>query len=44
MGKTSILSMTILGLVALTAPASADDITIAVAGPMTGPVATSANK
>src|SRR5579871_5126442 len=39
MGKTAILSMTILGLAALTAPASADDITIAVAGPMTGAVA-----
>ena len=34
-----ILSLTGLGLAALTAPANAQDITIAVAGPMTGPVA-----
>jgi branched-chain amino acid transport system substrate-binding protein len=34
-----ILSLTGLGLAALTASANAQDITIAVAGPMTGPVA-----
>src|SRR6202142_2814566 len=34
-----ILSLTGLGLAALTAPVKAQDITIAVAGPMTGPVA-----
>ena len=34
-----ILSLTGLGLLAMTAPVLADDITIAVAGPMTGPVA-----
>jgi branched-chain amino acid transport system substrate-binding protein len=39
MRTTLILSLTGLGIVALTAPVLADDITIAVAGPMTGPVA-----
>jgi branched-chain amino acid transport system substrate-binding protein len=34
-----ILSLTGLGLAAMTSPANAEDITIAVAGPMTGPVA-----
>jgi branched-chain amino acid transport system substrate-binding protein len=34
-----ILSLTGLGLATLTAPVKAQDITIAVAGPMTGPVA-----
>ena len=34
-----ILSLTGFALLALTAPVLADDITIAVAGPMTGPVA-----
>ena len=39
MRKAFILSLTGLGLSALAAPAMAQDITIAVAGPMTGPVA-----
>ena len=39
MRKALILSLTGLGLSALAAPAMAQDITIAVAGPMTGPVA-----
>jgi branched-chain amino acid transport system substrate-binding protein len=39
MRKSWILPLTGLGLSALAAPALADDITIAVAGPMTGPVA-----
>ncbi len=39
MRKALILSLTGLGLSALAAPAPAQDITIAVAGPMTGPVA-----
>jgi branched-chain amino acid transport system substrate-binding protein len=39
MRKSWILSLTGLGLAALAAPAKAQDITIAVAGPMTGPVA-----
>jgi branched-chain amino acid transport system substrate-binding protein len=39
MRKALILSLTGLGLSALAAPAKAQDITIAVAGPMTGPVA-----
>ena len=39
MRTTLILSLTGLGLAAMTAPVLADDITIAVAGPMTGPVA-----
>jgi branched-chain amino acid transport system substrate-binding protein len=39
MRKSWILSLTGLGLAALTAPVKAQDITIAVAGPMTGPVA-----
>ena len=39
MRTSLILSLTGLGLMALTAPVLAEDITIAVAGPMTGPVA-----
>ena len=39
MRKLRVLSLTGLGLAALTAPVKAQDITIAVAGPMTGPVA-----
>ena len=39
MPKSWILSLAALGLAALTAPVDAQDITIAVAGPMTGPVA-----
>ena len=39
MRKAFILSLTGLGLSGLAAPAMAQDITIAVAGPMTGPVA-----
>src|SRR5271170_2618084 len=39
MRKSWILTLTGLGFAALTAPARAQDITIAVAGPMTGPVA-----
>ena len=39
MRTTIILSLTGFGLLALSAPVLADDITIAVAGPMTGPVA-----
>jgi branched-chain amino acid transport system substrate-binding protein len=39
MRTSLILSLTGLGLMALPAPVLADDITIAVAGPMTGPVA-----
>ncbi len=39
MRKAFILSLTGLGLSALATPANAQDITIAVAGPMTGPVA-----
>ena len=39
MRKSWMLSLTRLGLAALTAPVKAQDITIAVAGPMTGPVA-----
>jgi len=37
--KSWTLSLAGLGLAALTAPANAEDITIALAGPMTGPVA-----
>jgi branched-chain amino acid transport system substrate-binding protein len=40
MPKSCTLSLAGLGLVAFAAPALADDIAIAVAGPMTGPVAT----
>jgi branched-chain amino acid transport system substrate-binding protein len=39
MRKSWILSLTGLGLATLTTPAKAEDIAIAVAGPMTGPVA-----
>ena len=39
MRKSWILSLAGLGLTALTAPAQAEDITIALAGPITGPVA-----
>src|SRR5258708_35447137 len=39
MRRSWILSLTGLGLAALTARANAQDINIAVAGPMTGPVA-----
>jgi branched-chain amino acid transport system substrate-binding protein len=39
MRKSWILALTGVGFAALTAPARAEDITIAVAGPMTGPVA-----
>ena len=39
MRKPLIFTLAGLGLAALTAPAQAQDITIAVAGPMTGPVA-----
>ena len=39
MRKLLILTLTGLGLTALTSPLNAQDIPIAVAGPMTGPVA-----
>src|SRR6202453_3658501 len=39
MRKSWILALTGVGFAALTAPARAEDITIAVAGPMTGTVA-----
>jgi branched-chain amino acid transport system substrate-binding protein len=39
MRTTLILTLSSFGLAAVSAPASAEDITIAVAGPMTGPVA-----